>query len=105
MIQSLSIAILATLLISLATAQVGHHEITEICEQIGAKLNSIQEQMKKETDAMNILLVAGHIDIKDESAAKLTDTVEISKRIESLAKEMQAIYDDKNYLQFCVLFE
>ncbi len=54
---------------------------------------------------MNILLAEGHINTKDPYTAKPEEINRISKEIERLSREMQAIYDNKDYLKFCVVFE
>lgn len=61
--------------------------------------------MKEETNRMNTLLAAGHIDTKGQFAAKPEEITQISKRIEELAREIQAIYDNRDYLQYCMVFE
>lgn len=61
--------------------------------------------MEGETKQMNVMLSAWQLNIKDQFAAKPEKISQISKNIERLARKMQAIYDDKNYLQYCLIFE
>jgi hypothetical protein len=61
--------------------------------------------MKRETDKMNSLILAGHIDYKDQFKPKSNEIISLSQRIEQSAKKMQRIYDDKTYIQFCVILE
>jgi hypothetical protein len=102
----LIVALLLVLIVAGTYSSIdAQEEIVGICGKIIEKLAGIQSEMGRETDRINTLLASGHINTKDPYTAKPEEITRISKEIEKLARQMQAVYDDKDYLQFCVLFE
>jgi hypothetical protein len=62
----LIVALLLVLIVAGSYSSIGmQEEMVGICEQIVEKLAGIQSEIKRETDRMNTLLAAGHINTKD----------------------------------------
>jgi len=52
---------------------------------------------------MNELIVMGQVDFKSANKPKNNEVVELSAMIEKTAQNIQNIYDNKDFVKYCVI--
>ena len=54
---------------------------------------------------MNELIVLGQVDLKAAAKPKNQQVIELSHKIEQTAKTIQKIYDNQNFMKFCIILQ
>jgi hypothetical protein len=54
---------------------------------------------------MNEIIVVGQVDFKSASKPKNNEVIELSGMIEKTAQNIQNIYDNKNFVKYCMILQ
>lgn len=100
--QKLLIALTTILLITVEVESI-KNQIMSLCEDIQNKLNEYNAKIKELTSQMNELVILGQVDFKAAAKPKSQEVIELSGMIEETAKKIQKIYDNQDFIKFCVI--
>lgn len=75
----------------------------DLCEDIQKRINEQNAKLSELTGKMDELIIMGQVDFKAATKSTNKEVIELSRKIEQAAKNVQKVYDNKDFMKFCVI--